>query len=106
MTRASAIVLASFCVACGTTRTPLPPPVAPLSATPALAPPEDTSPWTPQVPAVPEIRTVALASGITVQLVPRHEAPVVYAILEHRTEARKAESEADFGAVPQMQAGD
>jgi hydrophobic/amphiphilic exporter-1 (mainly G- bacteria), HAE1 family len=32
--------------------------------------------------------------------------PVVYAILEHRTEARKVSAEADFGALPQMRTGD
>lgn len=32
--------------------------------------------------------------------------PVVYAILEHRTHARRAPSEAEMSALPQMQAGD
>jgi predicted Zn-dependent peptidase len=69
---------------CGASRAPLPPPVAPLSATPALAAPDDVGAWVPQLPELPEIHTVALASGITVQLVPRHDAPVVYAVLVGR----------------------
>lgn len=85
MSRALFAVTLAICAAgCGATRAPLPLPVAPLSATPALAVPDDTSAWTAQAPAAPTVRTLTLASGITVQLVPRHDAPVVYAMLVGR----------------------
>ncbi|AKF10949.1 M16 family metallopeptidase [Sandaracinus amylolyticus] len=79
-----ALLVALALAGCGTSRAPLPPPVSPISATPALAAPDDTSAWAAQVPTLPEIRTITLASGITVQLVPRHDAPVVYTILVGR----------------------
>jgi zinc protease len=69
---------------CGASRVPLPPPVSPLSATPALPTPADIGEMTAGAPVLPAVQSLTLASGITVQLVPRHEAPVVYVALAGR----------------------
>ncbi len=84
MRAALCLAIVATLAACGAARAPYPAPTLPITATPAL--PSPPAPADDATPALrrPEVRTFVVASGITVQIVERHDAPAVFVGLAGR----------------------
>lgn len=77
------LALVAVLAACGSSRSPLPPPASALSPVPPLPVPARREARAPEL-TLPPIHAFTLDNGVSVQIAERHGAPVVYAALVGR----------------------